>query len=100
MQNETYQLLGNRLLVRIKQSEEKVGQVFLPDVAKKPQLRGIIVAVGKGKPNKDGVLEPLQFSVGQDILLGHLHGAKININNEELLLVNADEVVAILGNQG
>jgi Co-chaperonin GroES (HSP10) len=53
--------LGDRVLVKVSQSEERTaGGILLPDTAKeKPQI-GEVVAVGPGKRDEDGKRQPVE----------------------------------------
>lgn len=94
---ETYQLLSNYLLVQIKEEEPKKGSLIMPDTFKKTQPRAIVIAVGCGIEDKEGKLIPLRFKVGDEILLPSLPSAKLHINGEDLFLITASQVIAIMG---
>jgi chaperonin GroES len=96
--SETYQLLGNRLLVRMnEETQTKVGAIIMPECSKKPQDRATIIAVGTGKEDKEGKLIPPAFFPGQVVIIERAYGNKIRVNNEELLVIKADEIIAIVG---
>lgn len=94
---ETYQLLSNYLLVQIKEEEPKKGSLLLPETCKKMQPRAIVVAVGCGNEDKEGKLIPLRFKVGDEILLPSLPSAKLHMNGEDVFLITASQVIAIMG---
>jgi chaperonin GroES len=61
----TVKPLGDRILVKVSEAEEKTaGGILLPDTAKeKPQV-GEVVQVGPGKRNDDGSIQPMEVNVG------------------------------------
>ena len=67
--------LGDRVFVKVSESEEKTaGGILLPDTAKeKPQI-GEIAAVGPGKLNDKGERTPLEVKVGDKVLYSKYAG--------------------------
>ena len=63
--------LHDRVLVRRVEAEEKTaGGIIIPDTAKEKPQQGKIIAVGKGKVEKDGKVTPLDVKEGDTILFG------------------------------
>ena len=89
--------LGNRVLVRRLESEEKLkGGIIIPDSAKKKQEQAEVVAVGTGKKDKNGQLIPMPVKVGDIILMEKYSGQEINIQDEDLVILRADDIIAIV----
>ena len=89
--------LHDRILVeRIEEGEQKVGGIIIPDSAKEKPQQGKVVAVGAGKPDKDGKKVALDVKAGDTILFGKYSGQEIKLEGEELLIMREDEVLAIL----
>ena len=57
-----------------------------------------MVAVGKGKTEKDGKVTPLDVKVGDTVLFGKYSGQEIKIDGEERLIMREEEILAILEN--
>ena len=58
--------LHDRVIVsRIEEGEQKVGGIIIPDSAKEKPQQGKVVAVGKGKVEKDGKVTPLDVKEGE-----------------------------------
>jgi chaperonin GroES len=93
----TVKPIGERVLVKVSESEEKTaGGILLPDTAKeKPQV-GEIVAVGSGKRNEDGSFQPLDVQVGDKVLYSKYAGTDIKIGGEEYVLLAEKDVLATL----
>ena len=91
------QPLGNRVLARRLETEEKLrGGIILPDTAKKKQEQAQVVAIGTGKKDKAGKLIPIPVRVGDIILMDKYSGQEVQLNDEEFLIVRADDIVAII----
>ncbi len=89
--------LGNRVIVRRLESEEKLrGGILLPDNAKKKQEQALVIAVGPGKTDKNGKLIPVSVKAGDIILMEKYSGQDVTIEEQELVIVKADELIAII----
>merc|ERR1712164_28219 len=71
----TVKPLGDRVFVKVSESEEKTaGGILLPDTAKeKPQV-GEVAQVGPGKRNEDGSRQSPEVSVGDKVLYSKYAG--------------------------
>jgi chaperonin GroES len=93
----TLKPLGNRVIVQRLEEEEKLkGGIILPDTAKKKQETAQVIAVGKGKTLKDGALSPMPVKVGDKVLIDKYSGQEVNLDNEEYVIVRADDIIAII----
>lgn len=89
--------LHDRILVeRIEEGEQKVGGIIIPDSAKEKPQQGKVVAVGAGKPDKDGKKTPLDVKAGDTILFGKYSGQEIKLDGSEYLIMREDEVLAVI----
>jgi chaperonin GroES len=89
--------LHDRILVeRIEEGEQKVGGIIIPDSAKEKPQQGKVVAVGAGKPDKDGKKVALDVKAGDTILFGKYSGQEIKIDGNEYLIMREDEVLAVV----
>ena len=89
--------LHDRVIVsRIEEGEQKVGGIIIPDSAKEKPQQGKVVAVGKGKVEKDGKVTPLDVKEGDTILFGKYSGQEIKLDGDELLIMREDEVLAVI----
>jgi chaperonin GroES len=91
--------LGDRIVVRRSQSEEKTaGGLLLPDSAKNKPQQGEVLAVGPGKLLKDGTRRPLQVKVGDKILFTTWAGDEFKERTSEsnILLMREEDVLAVL----
>ena len=92
-----FQPLGNRVLVqRIEQEEKLKGGLLLPDSAKKKQEQAKIIAMGTGNKDKNGQLIEMPVKIGDIVLMEKYSGQEIKIDDEEYVILKADEIIAIV----
>jgi chaperonin GroES len=88
--------LHDRVVVkRIEEKESIKGGIIIPDSAKEKQQEGEVIAVGAGRREK-GERVPLDVKVGDRVLFGKYSGTEIKIEDEELLILKEDEILARL----
>jgi chaperonin GroES len=91
------QPLGDRILVKAVESEEKTpGGIVLPDTAKEKPQEGKVIAVGKGRTLEDGTVRPLEVKVGDKVLYGKYGGTEVKYKDEEYLIIREDDVLAVI----
>ncbi len=89
--------LQDRIMVkRIDEEETSKGGILIPDTAKEKPQQAKVIAVGKGKVNEDGKLQPLDVQKADRVLLGKYSGTEVNIDGDEHLIIREDDVLAIL----
>jgi len=67
--------------------EKTAGGLYIPDTAKEKPQTGKVEAVGE---------EVKQIKVGDKVLFDKYSGSKINIDNNEYLIVKEEDVLGIL----
>ena len=89
--------LHDRLLVkRIEEEDKTKGGLIIPDTAKEKPMQGKIIAVGKGKVDEDGKLQPLDVHKGDRVLFSKYSGNEIQLEGDEHLIIREDDVLAVL----
>jgi chaperonin GroES len=89
--------LGDKILVKRVEAETKTKSgIVLPDSAKEKPKRGKIVSLGSGKRLDDGTLAPFSVKVGNEVIFASYAGTEVKIDNEELLILTEDDVLAIV----
>jgi len=97
MKKTKLQPLGNRVLLKRLAAEETLkGGILLPDTAKKKQEQAEVVAVGPGKNNKEGKLVPISLKAGDIVLMEKYSGQEVTLNDEDYIIVKADDLIAII----
>ncbi len=89
--------LGDRVLVqRLEQEESLKGGIILPETAKKKQETAVVIAIGKGKVAKDGKILPMPVKVGDKVLMDKYSGQEVKLDQEEYVILKADDIIAII----
>ncbi len=89
--------LQDRVLVKRLEEEEKTsGGIIIPDTAKEKPQRGEIIAVGPGRKNEDGKVQPLDVKAGDKVLFSKYAGTEIKVEGEELLIMREDDIMAVI----
>lgn len=88
--------LGNKVIVRRDEGDEMTDAgLYLPESAKDKPKSGTIVAVGTGAINTEtGERIPMTLSVGDQVLFTSYAGSEVKLDDEELLIMSEDEVLA------
>lgn len=88
--------LKDRVLVRYSEEPEKsAGGIFIPETAKEKPQKGEVIAVGSGKITDDGKVQAMEIKVGDVVLFEKYSGSKINMDNEEYLIIREDDILGI-----
>ncbi len=89
--------LRNCLLVKKIEDQPKTKSgLVISDDAKERPTKGEVLAAGTGKVTEDGKVLPMVVKVGDIILYPKYSGHPAKIDNEEYLILDEDEVLAIL----
>lgn len=89
--------LGDRVIVqRLEQEETLKGGIILPDTAKKKQEMAKVIAIGSGKTTDDGKTLPIPVKVGDTILMDKYSGQEVTIDDEEVIVLRADDIIATI----
>lgn len=89
--------LQDRVVVRRVEEETKsAGGIVLPGSATEKPSQGEILAVGPGKKNDDGSIQPIDLKVGDKVLFGQYSGSTVKVDGEELLIMNESEVFGVV----
>jgi chaperonin GroES len=89
--------LGDRVIVKPLELEEKTkGGIILPDTAKEKPMQGEVVAVGPGKRNEKGEVQPVDVKVGDKVLYGKYAGTEVKIEDQEYLILRENDILAVI----
>ncbi|MBO6919248.1 MAG: co-chaperone GroES [Rhizobiaceae bacterium] len=98
MANIDFRPLGDRVVVRRVESEEKTaGGIIIPDTAKEKPSEGEVVAVGAGARDDKGALVALEVKAGDKVLFGKWSGTEVSLGGDELLIMKESDIMGILG---
>ncbi len=92
------QPLEDRIVVRPSESEETTASgLVIPDTAKEKPQQGEVLAVGPGKRSEQtGDIIPVDVAVGDTVVYSKYGGTEIASGGEDLLILNARDVLAIV----
>ncbi len=89
--------LGDHIVVKpLEEEVVKKGGIIIPDTAKEKPQKGEVVAVGPGKTLDNGQKKPMEVKVGDKIIHQKYGGTEIKIDDEEYIIMNEDDVLAII----
>ena len=88
--------LGDRVLLRrLEEEGRSKGGIIIPDSAKEKPMSGEVIAAGPGEWQKEGGRRPLTVKEGDKVIFGKYSGTEVRVDNEDLVLVREDEILAI-----
>lgn len=90
------QPLEDRIVVRPGDAEETTASgLVIPDTAKEKPQQGEVLAVGPGRRSDNtGDIIPVDVAVGDTVVYSKYGGTEITVNGEDLLILNARDVLA------
>jgi chaperonin GroES len=89
--------LHDRVIVKREAEERKSpGGIVIPDTAAEKPTFGKVIAVGQGKVLDNGQVRPPDVKVGDRILFGKYSGTEVKVNNEELVVMREEDVIAVV----
>ncbi|MDG2906807.1 MAG: co-chaperone GroES [Acidimicrobiales bacterium] len=92
------QPLEDRIVVRPSDSEATTASgLVIPDTAKEKPQQGDVLAVGPGRRSDNtGEIVPMDVAVGDTVVYSKYGGTDITVEDEDLLILNARDVLAIV----
>lgn len=91
---EKFRPLGDRVLVKRLESEDVTASgIIIPDTAKEKAQTAQVVAVGNGKADAAGKLQPLHVRIGDVVYLGKYAGTEAG---KDHLIVREEEILGIV----
>lgn len=92
----TIRPLHDRVLITRKAADETTASgLYLAPNAREKSNVALVVAVGPGLINKDGVLVPATVQPGQTVLIGKWAGDVVQLEGVEHLIIREQDILAI-----
>lgn len=92
--------LHDRVVVQREPEERKSpGGIVIPDTASEKPTFGKVIAVGQGKILENGQIRGLDVKVGDRVLFGKYSGTEVKVDNQELVVMREDDVMAVVERQ-
>ena len=89
--------LGDKILVkRVEAQSQTSSGIYLPESAKEKPQQAKVIAVGDGKLLDSGERAAFQVKAGDTVLIGKWGGTEIKIDDEEMLIMGEDDILAII----
>jgi chaperonin GroES len=89
--------LHDRVVVRRFEEERTTpGGIFIPDTATEKPTQAEVIAVGTGKVLANGEILPLEVKIGDKILFGKYSGTEVKVDNQELVVIREDDIMAVI----
>jgi chaperonin GroES len=90
--------LGDKVAIKpLEADETTAGGIVLPDSARERPQQGRVLSVGDGRLLPDGSRVDHQVSEGDRVLFSRYAGAEVLVDDEEVLIMNEDEILAVFG---
>lgn len=90
--------LHDRVVIKRLEEEQKTsGGIVIPETAAEKPQRGEVKAVGNGKQLDNGETRALDLKVGDTVLFGKFSGTELKVDDEDVLVMREDDVLAVLG---
>ena len=84
--------LSDRVLIEPAPAEETTASgIIIPDTAQEKPQRGVVVAVGPGKPD-----EPTTVKVGDTVLYGKYSGTDLQVEGMDYMIMRESDILAIV----
>lgn len=92
MQKYPQQLLGDLIVVQPEQ--ERLGRIVLPDWQR--SLKGVVLAVGPGKPRSDGSVQPMELKGGEFVAFSATSGMEAVYDGKPIRIMREDDVMCVI----
>ena len=90
--------VGDKVVIKRLESEDKTsGGILLPDSAQDKPSQGRVLSVGQGRQLRDGSRVEPQVAEGDRVVFSSYSGMEITVDDEELLIMSEDEILAVVG---
>ena len=89
--------LHDRVIVKRVEEERKTASgIVIPDSATEKPDQGEVLAVGPGKKNDKGEVQPVGVKVGDRVLFGKYSGQAVKVDGDELLVMREEDIMGVI----
>lgn len=90
--------LSNRVFIKRLQSKTSKGGILLPGSAQEKPKQGEVLAVGPGRLNEDGTVQPMCVKTGDIVLFSSYAGMEVQMDEKdsEYLILSEEEIFGVL----
>lgn len=94
--NSPLQPLNDMVLMKPVEHPERIGLIWVPECAKGQITQGDVIAVGPGRRDKKGRLQPTEVKPGDRVQLRHTFNTIIEIRGQLLMMAPESELVGVI----
>jgi chaperonin GroES len=87
---------ANVVVKRLAAEEKTAGGIVLPDAAQEKPRQGRVLSVGDGRLLPNGTRVRHQVNEGDRVLFSSYAGAEVEVNGEDLLIMDENEILAVV----
>jgi chaperonin GroES len=91
-------LLDRVLVERLLPETKTKGGIMIPEKAQGKVNEAVVVAVGGGIKNKDGVLDPVSVKVGDKVLVPEYGGTKLVFDDKDYFMFRDGDILGSFDN--
>lgn len=89
--------IGDKVVIkRLEPEQRTAGGIVLPDGAQNKPQQGRVLSVGDGRRLANGARVPHQVREGDRVVFGRYAGVEVIVDNDEVLIMGEDEILAVL----
>lgn len=90
--------LDDRVLIKPTLTERVTpGGLILPETSTlEGNLRGAVLAVGRGHQDKKGRVRPLDLRVGDEVLFSEYAGSPVEVSGEKLVILRETDILGVI----
>lgn len=88
--------INNRVLIKPKEKEEKVGSLILTGNNESRVIEGIVLATGPGKALNDGDRFMMSVAEGDRVLFNKYAAQEVTVDGEDCYVIFEDDLYGIL----
>ena len=89
--------MGDRIVILPQdEGEQTYGNIVVPDMGKEKPEVGVVLAVGPGRINTNGVLIPNTLKTGQTVMVPKFGAQVVELNREKYIMVSENDVLGII----
>lgn len=88
--------VGSNVILKVLKDETgKIGNILVPETAQEGANKALVVAVGPGRI-QSGHFIPNTLKENQKVLYPKYGGQTVNFKNEEYLIMNEEDIMAVI----
>ena len=103
MSKVNFRPLGDRLIINRVEGVSQIGQIIIPTTAKEVPQEGIVIAVGEGPKDVNGIHFGSKFKKGDRVIFGRFAGAEVTYRPKddtmtvvEMQIIREDDVLCLV----